>query len=550
MASELDRARGGDMRQRAARTGGVGPESSIPGGRASREGRERQRNHGFDAFDSAGVGQCAVSWEVWIPAKAGSHCAAAAAGEVSAVTVPPETARAASRLGDAARLGVAVGNLDYAQDTTAPRGKAKARRASQFAPTFRLLFVGHDPVLSPEASIVLAAVAARNGLRCDGAEMEGRTDDNLTHDAGRGASLSWVAQETGLHVGAVRRGVAALVRARQVVRVEVRDEFEVVDEGLFAQPEALARRWANHRLRIRLDEGVRRLGLRAKPLLLAGLVLGQVDRFGRLALGIDYLSERTGLPRRTVQRALATAERFGALHKWTAPIGGGQLFLAPGPSRSGARERSRSGARVKALEAAADGIAAFAKGGHREVAQPPSQSGATHHRELAPPPSQSGARHPDCPPESQPDSPTDARQRVVPEGETKRLRPAAEAPAAPAVLGTGQGCAVAEPRLRPTVEPEAAVQGWVGAFAGKGIDQLEPKHDAEVAGLFDQLCPPAAAGDRRALFAERRQLAARAIAWCPSPARLGECLLSVWRAQGAAGFLAGLRAEIDAGGVA
>ncbi|MFN7591162.1 MAG: hypothetical protein ACK501_19035 [Planctomycetota bacterium] len=447
-----------------------------------------------------------------------------------------------------------MGNLDDAQDTTAPRGKAKARRASGFSPTFRLLFVGHDPRLSPESSIVLAAVAARNGLRCDGAEMEGRTDDNLTHDSGRAAALAWVVRETGLCIGAVRRGARDLVAAGHAYR-----DPEAVgwsNAGLFAVPAALAARWAELRRRLRFDQRVRSLGMRAEPLLLAGLVLGQLLPSGKLPLGIGYLSERTGLARRTVQRALATAERFGALHKWTAPVGGGQLCIAPGPwpSRSGARERSRSGARVKALEAAADGIAAFAKGGHREVAQPPSQSGATHHRELAPPPSRSGARLPDVQPESHSDvSEDNTLARVVDLvaslSEQKSLRNQ-QAPASPAVLGTGQGCAVAEPRLRPPVEPESAVQQWVSAFVGKGIEQLVQNHVADVAGLLDQLGLPDAAGDRRALFAERRQFAARVIAWCPSPARLGERLLSVRRAQGAAGFLAGLRAEVDAGGVA
>ncbi len=456
-------------------------------------------------------------------------------------------------------LSVEASNRDGAQDTTAPRGKAKARRASGFAPTFRLLLVGHDVEWSPEATIVLAAVAARNGLACDGEAMEGRTGDGCAFDAGRGASLAWLARETGLHIEAVRRGAAQLARAGHASRGEVRDEFEVVDEGLFAKPEALARRWANHRLRIRLDERVRGLGLRAKPLLLAGLVLGQVGKSGKLALGLDYLCERTGLARRTVQRALATAEGFGALHKWTAPVRGGQLFLAPGPSRSGARERSRSGARValNVPPAMADESHEFAQAERYqalrgEVAQPPSQSGATIRREVAQPPSQSGARHPDYLSEPHSDIHQDnTLARVVDRVASLAEQKGQEAPASPAVLGTGQSCAVvAEPRLRPSVDPEAAVQGWVSAFVGKGIEQLAPRHVAEVAGLLDQLSPPDAVRDRRAHGTERRQFAARVIAWCPSPARLGECLLSVRRAQGAAGFLAGLRAEVDAGGAA
>ncbi|MBL8738881.1 MAG: hypothetical protein JNL12_20800 [Planctomycetes bacterium] len=445
--------------------------------------------------------------------------------------------------------GVAVGNLDDAQDTTAPRGKAKARDASRFAPTFRTLVVGHDPRWSPEASIVLAAVAARNGLTCEGADMEGRTGDSVTHDAGRAASLAWVARETGLCIDAVRRGALDLVEAGHAYRDP--DTAGGSNAGLFAVPAALAARWAEPRRRLRFDQRVRSLGMRARPMLLAGLVLGQVvPSSGKVALGLDYLCERTGLPRRTLQSALAAAQKVGALHKWTAPVGGGQLCLAPGPSQSGARVGSQSGARVKAKGKGTAAVPRLESVEHRELAHPPSRTGVPTHREAAPPPSQSGARHPDCPSESQPDSPTDARLRVVPDGETKRLRPAAEAPAAPAVLGEVQVGATATSATapHPNADPRAIVEQWVTAFALRGIEQMQPQHAADVAGLLDQLGSPDGIRDRRAVAVERLRFAVRVIAWCSSPTRLGEWLVCASQQFGVAEWGAYLRRTVDSGG--
>lgn len=395
------------------------------------------------------------------------------------------------------------------------RPRPRARGEAKFAPTFRTLLVGHDPAWGAEATVVLAAMAARNGLRCDGSPMEGRTDENSTFDAGRGASLAWLARETGLHVGAVRRGVALLLEAGHATKREVIDEVldEVVDEGLFAEPVALAWRWENPRLRIRLDERTRGLGMRAKPLLLTGLVMGQSDRSGRLALGIGFLSERTGFPPRTVQRTLATAQKAGALHRWTAPIGGGRLMVSAGPSRSGAGEPSQTGAREAVLAQPNETLRPHNQDEPRKVTCPPSQTGAPIRHEPACPPSQTGARHSDWHPESPPDSPTDTLPRVV---ESQRVE-----------AGEQRSSESAPNASKGKLSIMAVVHRWVARFKDHGIMLMEARHAPDVAGLLDELSPPSTVAHRRALARERLEFARQVVEWCPSPALLCRWLLRV-----------------------
>jgi hypothetical protein len=241
---------------------------------------------------------------------------------------------------------------------------------------FRTLLVGHLPSDPAEATLVLAAAAALCGLRSDGSPMpEARP---------HAPSLREIAAELGLAVSAVRRGVRHLEQCGAVRH----------DDGVHVAAEALAARWQDVRQRCRLTAEARSHGLRAAPLLLAALVAGQIDERGRLCLGRRFLSERLGLPQRTLDRALATVCQAGVLHRWTVGngFGGGQMFLALGPSRSGEPEG----------------------GNGRDLASRNGEPAVTKRRtgraETANRPSRRGERHPDCHPDN-PDTP-DARVRA------------------------------------------------------------------------------------------------------------------------------------------
>lgn len=385
------------------------------------------------------------------------------------------------------------------------RQRSESRTSEKASPRFRVLLVGHDPTQSAEATIVLAAVAARNGLLGDGRPSCGRNADGATPPAAGAATVAEVARETGLHRGAVGRGVAELLRSGQLLQSE---------RGLQAAPDALTKRWADHRRRIRLDERLRSLGLRADPLLLAAMVAGQVDESGRWVCGMPRLIERTGIPRRCLFRHLAAAERAQAIHRWIAPIGRGQMILAPGGvSRSGTRELSQTGTRKDAEEIPSAADREPAQERCREAAPVDVANRHLDCREPALKVSRSGTRHPDL---RSTGSPPEADAPAAPAGDPVAARPVQQqqqAPAAPAVLGAG--------------DPAAIVERFVTVLARRGVDKLEPRHAADVAGLLDALGPPTAARDRAALARERLRLCTRVVAWCPSPERLGRWLLRV-----------------------
>jgi hypothetical protein len=82
-----------------------------------------------------------------------------------------------------------------------------------------------------------------------------------------------------------------------------------------------------------------------------------------------------------------------------------------------------------------------------------------------------------------------------------------------------------------------------------GIERMDDRrHAADVAGLLDQLGTDEDILDRAAVRADRRKLATRAIAWCPSPERLAQWLVSVRREFGAKNLAGYLRAAVDNGG--
>jgi len=409
-----------------------------------------------------------------------------------------------------------------------------ATRSAKAAPRFRVLLAGHDPQLSAAATIALAAISARNGLLCDGRPSAGRSDDGQTQPTAGGATIAEVARETGLHRGALARALEELLRAGQVARAA---------GGFQAVPAALAARWSDHRRRIRLDERSRSLGLRAEPLLLAGLVLGQVDGSGRWVCGIARLSERTGMPRRCLFRHLTAAQAAGALHRWIAPIGRGQMILAPGLSQSGTRETAQSGTREEeALSVGrphGDVAPVDVANRHRLM----SQTGTGQCREPAPAMPQSGTRHPDpgttgSPPEARPSAEAPAAPAGEPAAPQRREQ---QAPAAPARHRAAAGTHGDDPAV--------VVERWVGAMVRARIERLEVRrHAADVAGLLEALGPPSTPHDRVALRRDRLGFAARVIAWCPSPERLARWLVRVRRRFGVANLPAYLRRAVDRGG--
>lgn len=388
---------------------------------------------------------------------------------------------------------------------------------------FRTLLCGHDPHDPAEATLVLAAAAAFNGLLATGEPMShGR--------CGRLPTRAELAEELGLHIGAVRRGVQRLQKVGAI-------RFEL--GGIAVVPEELGRRWGNPRQRIRITADARKLGMRARPLLLTALVTGQQDKQGRLMLGVNYLRERTGLHQRTVERALSAARDAGAIHTWARFTRGSgfrqQLWIALGPSRSGGSNTSQSGGsddhqrEPPALQNPKPSREASQSGGH------PVAKRRSPHRETAVTPSQSGGRHPDLHPEYLPDhhpERADARGRT--DGDTDAEH--SNAPAAPRVEPTA---APAQPSASPRpADPEhqqQVVEKWVTAFVGKGVERMGSEHAPDVAGLLDRFGPPPpdVIGPRlRGLLRERLQLAERVIAWCPSPERLGRWLMRVARWYG------------------
>lgn len=213
---------------------------------------------------------------------------------------------------------------------------------------FEMLIVGHRPGSPPEATLALAALAALCGLSWDGSGMSAswKTEWNQ-HDHAIGVAA--LARELGSDRRMVRRGLEFL---------GARGEAEyLVGVGAVAHPAALAER-AGIGCMVRLDRRHRQLGLRAEPLLVLGLLAAREVR-GRVVLGIGRIGEALGMPRRTVQRALATLRGCGVIRSKVAPIGQGQLVIYfggvdhPGVpvDRSGARVVDHPGARVAERDA-------------------------------------------------------------------------------------------------------------------------------------------------------------------------------------------------------
>ncbi|MCR9245520.1 MAG: hypothetical protein NXI31_10845 [bacterium] len=97
------------------------------------------------------------------------------------------------------------------------------------------------------------------------------------------------------------------------------------------------------------------------------------------------------------------------------------------------------------------------------------------------------------------------------------------------------------------------IDEFAAAFARKGVERFDASHVADVVGLIDQLGPrPKVLRRSMAFRAERRRLAERIIAWCPSPERLARWLVRVSQRFGVdnlAGYLRRAAAKGDPGTV-
>lgn len=401
---------------------------------------------------------------------------------------------------------------------------------------FRVLLCGHDPDDPAEATLVLAAAAALNGLSADGTAMQGAQSEHFP-------TLAELTAEVVLPIGAVRRGVHHLEKVG-----DIRIEYGVVA----VHSEALSKRWARPRQRIRITEEARKLGMRAKPLLLTALVAGQKDKCGHLMLGVEFLAERTGFTHRTVERTLQAARAADAIHTWSRFTHSSgfrqQLWIALGPSRNGGSDASRSGGSAgdqlahPAAQSPEPAVGAVQSGGH------PIAKRRSPHRETAVTPSQSGGRHPDLHPEYLPDHHPDRaapRDRTIGDTATEPFKaPAAPKHQPPPAPGPATSAPPAPNQQRQIVE------AWVTAFVTRGIERMEQRHAADVAGLLDKLGPPPAEAVRSrrvALHADRLALARRVIVWCPSPERLGRWLVRVSRRFGVQNLGAYLRRATEKG---
>lgn len=189
---------------------------------------------------------------------------------------------------------------------------------------FHTLLGSHLCTDPPEVSLVLAALAAFGGLRSDGMPMwDGAPCRPSLHD---------LASELGLHRAAIRRGVHGLCASMELDPAE----------GLVVSSRTVAERWRARTAVVRLDAGVRQLGLLSRPLLCAGVVAGGMPAGGQLELSQQRFTALTGLPRRTLQRAVGAAERAGSLHSWVLPRAlGSRWCFGLGPCRKQAHEECR-----------------------------------------------------------------------------------------------------------------------------------------------------------------------------------------------------------------
>jgi hypothetical protein len=197
---------------------------------------------------------------------------------------------------------------------------------------FRELWGSHDRNDPPEATLVLAVVAAMNGFKFNG--------ERMPHAYGVAPTTRQIARQLGLSRDAARRGLRHLQAAGAV---------QVDDAGcVHVDPDVLRDRANDPLQAILLTTRARMLGMRAAPLLLTGFVERQLDRRrGHLRLGVGRLAERLGWRPKVVERALATARKAKAIRTWSIALPGRgyrrQLFLAPWQTQSGGCSGAETG---------------------------------------------------------------------------------------------------------------------------------------------------------------------------------------------------------------
>lgn len=355
---------------------------------------------------------------------------------------------------------------------------------------FDVLIGAHRPGDPAEATLVLLAVAALNGLKGDGTPMPGAKP-------ARSISISRIADEAGICRRAARRGLDYMAAAGAVVPVlDERGEPHFV-----AEPQVLATRWAQSRQRIRLPAAVRQLRLRPKEALLVGLVEWQRPQDGGpLRLGRQYLSDRLGFSLRQVDRATAGAKKAGVLRTWTH---NGILHLLPVlPKEATATATNPSRGTIgTTMDLCRSGNPPCAK----------AAKGTGPKRQSACAEAANAIRSTGVQPDQHPDPASPVAETLV-------------------QVGSGQGRPPSVSDVRAVIEP------WVVSMVERGITRLDagdPNHCIEVAVLIEKL-PGCAAPDfgtglsrRRGYYREQRRLAARLCRWAGSPEELARWLVRV-----------------------
>lgn len=161
-------------------------------------------------------------------------------------------------------------------------------------------------------------------------------------------SLNKLAQETGLSLHQVRKATEELEDEGLIARGDAEDLPRVRGFGLTeAGLEDIVATWRDApRSRISMPKRVRAIQdkrLSAKVLLVAGLVQAHADRSGQWRLRIEWITERLGIPRRTVDRCLVTAKELGLVYSKVISIrpgwSGRQLILSTKQPRLGMMRR-------------------------------------------------------------------------------------------------------------------------------------------------------------------------------------------------------------------
>jgi hypothetical protein len=208
----------------------------------------------------------------------------------------------------------------------APRPTPQPDVETQPAQLFDVLLGAHVVGEPIEATVVAAALAARNGVCRDGRPMQG--------EHGERATARDLAAELGFkNPDPVYRGLEVLELAGVATRHR---------DGWMIDADRHADRCADNQKWIELDRDARRRGLRAPVLFVVGLVAGQKDRRNQqTVMGRPRMQQITGWSLSRIDRMTRAAVDRGGLRRWNLP-GTGLPCYAQGESTNEGRPYGES----------------------------------------------------------------------------------------------------------------------------------------------------------------------------------------------------------------